>query len=115
MTNVVVVDAARSAVGRKGGSLGLVHPTDTLGEIMMKMLARNGLDSAKVDHVVGGCINKVGAQAMNVTRTAWLAHGGAEETACVTVDAQCGSSQQATTQAYHAIKSGMADVAIARF
>ena len=72
MTEVVIVDAARSPVGKKNGSLGGAHPTDVLGQVMMKMLARNNLDSSVVDQVVGGCINKVAAQGMNVTRTAWL-------------------------------------------
>jgi acetyl-CoA C-acetyltransferase len=113
MEDVVIVDAARSAVGRKNGSLGLVHPTDTLGPIMMKMLERNKVDSAEVDQIIGGCINKLGAQGMNVTRTAWLSHGGAEETPCITIDSQCGSSQEAVHLATSALRSGMADVVIA--
>ena len=92
MEDVVIVDAARSPVGRKNGSLGGAHPTDVLGQVMMQLLARNDLASATVDQVVGGCINKVAAQGMNVTRTAWLAHGGAIETPCITIDSQCGSS-----------------------
>ena len=95
MNEVVVVDAARSAVGRKEGALGYVHPTDSLGPVIMAVLERNGLASSQVDQVVGGCINKLGAQGMNVIRTAWLAHGGAQTTPCITVDAQCGSSQEA--------------------
>jgi acetyl-CoA C-acetyltransferase len=66
-----------------------------------------------VGQVVGGCINKVGAQAMNVTRTAWLAHGGAEAVPCITVDSQCGSSQEATNLAYSLIASGVEDVVLA--
>lgn len=111
--DVVIIDAARTAVGRKKGALGWVHPTDTLGQIMMKMLERNGVDSAVVDQVIGGCINKLAAQGMNVTRTAWLAQGGAEATPCITIDSQCGSSQEATTLATGMLKSGMSDVIIA--
>ena len=74
---VVIVDAARSAVGRKNGGLATVHPTDILGQVFTGLLKRNSLDSAEVDQIIGGCINKLGAQGMNVTRTAWLAHGGA--------------------------------------
>ena len=113
MQDVVIVDAARSAVGKKKGSLGWVHPTDTLGPIMMGLLKRNGLEGKHVDQVVGGCINKLGAQGMNVTRTAWLAHGGGESTPCITIDSQCGSSQQAAGLAYSLIRSGMADVVMA--
>ena len=110
---VVVVDAARSPVGKKNGSLGGAHPTDVLGQVLMKLLARNGIESNVVDQVVGGCINKVAAQGMNVTRTAWLAHGGAIETPCITIDSQCGSSQQSTTLAHSILASGHADVVIA--
>ncbi|MEQ8693235.1 MAG: acetyl-CoA C-acyltransferase [Pseudomonadales bacterium] len=110
---VVIVDAARSPVGKKNGSLGGTHPTDVLGQVMMKLLARNNLDSGVVDQVVGGCINKLAAQGMNVTRTAWLAHGGAIETPCITIDSQCGSSQQSTTLAHSILASGHADVVLA--
>tara|TARA_X000000950_G_scaffold261706_1_gene332205 strand:+ start:786 stop:1871 length:1086 start_codon:yes stop_codon:yes gene_type:complete len=80
---------------------------------MMKMLARTGVDSAAVEQVIGGCINKLAAQGMNVTRTAWLAHGGAITTPCITIDSQCGSSQQSTTLAHSIIASGQADVVMA--
>ena len=113
MEDVVIVDAARSAVGRKKGSLGYVHPSDTLGPIMMKMLERNNVASEQVDQIVGGCINKLGAQGMNITRTAWLSHGGAEATPCITIDSQCGSSQEAVHLATSMLRSGMADVMIA--
>jgi acetyl-CoA C-acetyltransferase len=113
MTDVVIVDAARTPVGRKMGKLAGAHPTDTLGHVMMKLLERQGVSSDQVDQVVGGCINKVGAQGMNVTRTAWLAHGGEVDTPCITVDSQCGSSQEATTLAHSLIASGMADVVMA--
>jgi len=113
MQDVVIVDAARSAVGRKKGSLGWVHPTDMLGQVIMKMLARNGVEPGQVDQVIGGCINKLGAQGMNVTRTAWLAHGGAEATPCITIDSQCGSSQEASTLATGILRAGMADVVVA--
>jgi len=113
MNNVVIVDAARSPVGKKNGSLGGAHPTDVLGQVMMKLLDRNDLSSAEVNQVVGGCINKVAAQGMNVIRTAWLAHGGAIETPCITIDSQCGSSQQSTTLAHSILASGHADVVMA--
>ena len=113
MNNVIIVDAARSPVGKKNGSLGGAHPTDVLGQVMMKLLDRNGVSSSQVNQVVGGCINKVAAQGMNVIRTAWLAHGGAVETPCITIDSQCGSSQQSTTLAHSILASGHADVVMA--
>lgn len=113
MEEVVIVDAARSAVGRKKGSLGLVHPTDTLGTVMQKMLERSNVPSEEVDQVIGGCINKLAAQGMNVTRTAWLSHGGAEATPCITIDSQCGSSQEAVHLATSMLRSGMAECVVA--
>ena len=62
---------------------------------------------------MGGCINKVAAQGMNVIRTAWLAHGGAIETPCITIDSQCGSSQQSSTLAHSILASGHAEVVMA--
>ena len=113
MEDVVIVDAARSAVGRKNGTLGLVHPSDTLGPVMMELLERNGVSPDTVDQIIGGCINKLAAQGMNITRTAWLSHGGAEATPCITIDSQCGSSQEAVHLATSMLRSGMADVMIA--
>lgn len=112
-SDVVVVDAARTAVGRKKGALGDMHPTDILGQLMQGLLVRAGVASQQVDQVIGGCINKLGAQGMNVTRTAWLAQGFAQTTPCITIDSQCGSSQEAVTLATAAIKSGMSDVVLA--
>jgi len=113
MREVVIVDAVRSAVGKRAGTLGFVHPTDTLGRVLATLLERQKLPSARVDQVIGGCINKLGAQGMNVTRTAWLAHGGAQATPCITVDSQCGSSQEAVTLATGMIRAGLSDVVVA--
>ncbi|MBM4256456.1 MAG: acetyl-CoA C-acyltransferase [Deltaproteobacteria bacterium] len=113
MKEVVIVEAGRSPVGRRNGSLAGAHPTDVLGQVLSAVLGRAGIKSADVGQVVGGCINKVGAQAMNVTRTAWLAHGGAQDVPCITVDSQCGSSQEATNLAYSLIASGVEDVVLA--
>ena len=80
---------------------------------MMAVLQRAHIESATVGQVVGGCINKVGAQAMNVTRTAWLTGGGAVDVACSTIDSQCGSSQFAVNLAASLIASGAEDVVLA--
>ena len=113
MGEVVIVEAGRSPVGKRNGSLAGAHPADVLGPVMMEVVKRAGIASSDVDQVVGGCINKVGAQAMNITRTAWLSHGGAEEVAATTIDAQCGSSQQAVNMAHALIASGAEDVVLA--
>jgi acetyl-CoA C-acetyltransferase len=80
---------------------------------MMEVLRRAGVEPAAVGQVVGGCIGKVGAQSMNVTRTAWLMAGGPVEVACSTVDSQCGSSQHALNLATSLIRSGAEDVVLA--
>ena len=113
MREAFVVGAGRSPIGKRGGSLASAHPADVLGPVQMAVLQRAGIESAQVGQVVGGCINKVGAQAMNVTRTAWLSHGGAEQVACTTVDSQCGSSQYALNLAHSLIASGQEDVVLA--
>src|SRR5437762_1521084 len=109
MKEVVIVDAVRSPIGRKNGSLATCHPADVLGPVLQAILQRSGLESTTVGQVVGGCINKVGAQAMNITRTAWLSYGGAPEVACTTVDSQCGSSQYAVNLGATMIAAGSED------
>jgi acetyl-CoA C-acetyltransferase len=113
MTDVVIVEAGRSPIGKRKGSLAPVHPTDLLGQVMMEVLRRAGVEPRAVGQVVGGCIGKVGAQAMNVTRTAWLTGGGPVEVACTTVDSQCGSSQYALNLAASLLASGAEEVVLA--
>jgi acetyl-CoA C-acetyltransferase len=113
MAEVVIVEAGRSPIGKRNGALAGAHPADVLGPVMMEVLKRAGVSTGQVGQVVGGCINKVGAQAMNITRTAWLSHGGAEEVACTTVDAQCGSSQHAVNTAHALIAAGVEDIVLA--
>jgi acetyl-CoA C-acetyltransferase len=113
MREVVIVAAGRSPIGKKNGALSAAHPTELLGQVMMAVLDRAGVPSSSVGQVVGGCINKVGAQAMSVTRTAWLAAGGDVNVACSTVDSQCGSSQFAVNLAANMITSGAEDIVLA--
>ncbi|NNE10851.1 MAG: steroid 3-ketoacyl-CoA thiolase [Ilumatobacter sp.] len=110
---VVIVDAVRSPIGRRGGGLSTLHPADLLGTVQRSLIERAGIDPAAVDQVVGGCVSQVGEQSFNVTRTAWLAAGLPLETAATTVDTQCGSSQQATNLAAAMIGSGVVDTAVA--
>ncbi len=113
MTEVVIAEAVRSPVGKRNGTLGHTHPADILGPIQMECLRRAGVASSAVGQVVGGCISQVGAQSMNITRTAWLSHGGDPNTACSTVDSQCGSSQHALNLACSLIGSGAEDTVLA--
>jgi acetyl-CoA C-acetyltransferase len=113
MQDVMIVAAARSPIGKRGGSLARVHPADILGPVQMEVVRRGCVDAVDVGQVVGGCINKVGVQAMNITRTAWLACGGPQEVPAVTVDSQCGSSQYAIDVAQNLIRSGQEDIVLA--
>lgn len=113
MREVVIVDALRSPIGKRGGALAATHPADVLGPVLAGLLDRNKVASDAIDQVVGGCINKVGAQAMNITRTAWLSSGGSVDVPCTTVDSQCGSSQYAVNLAAAQIGAGMGDAVIA--
>jgi acetyl-CoA C-acetyltransferase len=113
MREVVIVEAGRSPIGKKNGALSAAHPTELLAQVMMAVLERSHIQSSSVGQVIGGCINKVGAQAMNVIRTAWLTGGGAVDVACSTIDSQCGSSQFAVNLAANMIASGAEDVVLA--
>jgi acetyl-CoA C-acetyltransferase len=113
MRDVVIVDAVRTPVGRRNGGLSNMHSADLLGVALTSLFERTGVDPAEVGQVVGGCVNQIGMQAFNVTRTAWLAAGLPLEVAATTVDAQCGSSQQAADMAYALVASGVVDVAVA--
>ena len=113
MRDVVIVEAARTAVGRKNGTLAHTHPIDLLGPVQRAVLERAGVDPAEVGQVVGGCIDQVGAQSGNITRNAWLAAGLPQEVAATTVDSACGSSQQALSMAVALVASGAEDSALA--
>src|SRR5204863_1608651 len=113
MTNVVIVEALRSPVGRGGGGLSTVHPADLLATVQKAVVDRSGIDPAEVGQVVGGCFSQVGEQSFNVARTAWLSAGLPQSVAATTVDSQCGSSQQATNLASSLVGAGVVDVALA--
>ena len=111
--NVVIVDAVRTPIGRRGGGLSTMHPAEVLARVQAAVIERSGIDPAEVGQVVGGCVSQVGEQSFNVTRTAWLSAGLPLTTAATTVDTQCGSSQQATNLAASLVGSGVVDVAVA--
>jgi len=113
MADVVIIDAVRTAVGRRNGSLSSVHVNDLLGTAQRAVFDRNEVSPDAVEQVVGGCVGQVGAQSSNVTRNAWLAAGLPLEVPASTVNVQCGSSQQATTLAHGMIAGGVVDLAVA--
>jgi acetyl-CoA C-acetyltransferase len=112
MTDVVIVEAVRSPIGRRGGELSTIHPAELLGQVQKALIERAGIDPAEVGQVIGGCVTTAGEQSFNISRTAWLAAGLPLTVAATTVDAQCGSSQQATNLAAGLISTGAVDIAI---
>ena len=112
MSDVVIVDAVRTPVGRRNGGLSTCHSVDVLGAVQRALFERTGIDPMEVGQVVGGCGGQGGMQSMNVTRTAWLTAGLPLEVPATTVDTQCGSSQQATNMAYALVASGVVDAAV---
>ncbi|HVA74084.1 MAG TPA: steroid 3-ketoacyl-CoA thiolase [Acidimicrobiales bacterium] len=113
MAEVVIVDAVRTPVGKRNGGLATVHPAELLGTALTALFDRAGVDPAAVGQVVSGCVSQVGEQSFNIARTAWLSAGFPLTTAAATVDAQCGSSQQAANLAASLVASGTVDIAVA--
>src|ERR1700757_4920519 len=95
MGTAVIVEAVRTPIGKRNGSLSGVHAAEILGAAQRGIVERSGLDPALIEQVAGGCVTQAGEQSNNVTRTAWLHAGLPYQAGCLTLDAQCGSSQQA--------------------
>ena len=108
-----MIGAVRTPLGRRAKGLSGLHPARLLGLVQREVLARAGVDPGLVGHVIGGCVAQVGEQAFDVTRTAWLSEGLPEAVGATTVDAQCGSSQEALTLATGLVRGGLVDVAMA--
>ena len=113
MPEAYVVDAVRTPVGKRNGSLAGVHPIDLGVHVFRGIVERTGIDPAAVDDAIVGCVDAVGGQAGNIGRLTWLAAGYPEEVPGVTVDRQCGSSQQAISFGAQAIMSGTAELILA--
>ena len=112
MGTAVIVEAVRTPIGRRRGALAGLHPAELLGYAQMALLERAGVDAAEVEQVAGGCVTQAGEQAGNLTRTAWLHAGLPNEAGCLTLDAQCGSAQQAVHLIAGLIAAGAIDVGI---
>ncbi|MGH3690915.1 MAG: acetyl-CoA C-acetyltransferase [Microbacterium sp.] len=113
MAEAYIIDAVRSPVGRRGGSLSGIHPADLGAHSLRALVDRVGVDPAAIDDVVLGAIDAIGGQAGNVARTAALVAGFPEHVPGVTIDRQCGSSQQAVHFAAQAVMSGVNDLVVA--
>jgi acetyl-CoA C-acetyltransferase len=113
MSEAYIVDAVRTPVGRRNGSLSAVHPADLGAHILRALVDRTGVDPSTVDDVYFGCVGQMGAQTGNIARTSWLAAGLPQQVPGTTIDRQCGSSQQAVHFAAQAVMSGTADLVVA--
>ena len=113
MGEAYIVDAVRTAVGKRNGGLSGVHPVDLGAAAWRGLFERNDVDPSAVTDVIAGCVDAIGGQAGNIARLSWLAAGFPEEVPGVTVDRQCGSSQQAISFGAQAIMSGTADIIVA--
>ncbi|KDQ70907.1 MULTISPECIES: steroid 3-ketoacyl-CoA thiolase [Streptomyces] len=112
MTEAVIVEAARTPVGRRRGALSGLHPAELLGLAQKGLLERAGIAPDTVEQVIGGCVTQAGEQSNNVTRNAWLHSGLPHTTACTTIDCACGSSQQAVHLVAGLIASGAVETGI---
>jgi acetyl-CoA C-acetyltransferase len=108
-----IVGAVRTPVGTRKGALAAVHPADLGAHVLRELVNRTGVDPAAVDDVVMGCVNAMGPQAGCIARTAWLSAGLPESVPGVTIDRQCGSSQQALHFAAQGVMSGTQDLVVA--
>ena len=113
MPEAYIVDAVRTPVGKRGGALAAVHSADLAAHSISALVHRTGVDPGAVDDVILGCCDTIGSQAGDVARTAWLVAGLPDHVPGVTIDRQCGSSQQAVHFAAQGVMSGTQDLVVA--
>src|SRR5882757_10534813 len=115
MAEAYIVDAIRSPTGKRAGTLSQVHPADLGAHVLRALVDRNSgkIPANEYDDVIFGCLDQIGPQAGDIARTCWLAAGLPESVPGVTLDRQCGSSQQAVHFAAQAVMSGTADLVVA--
>lgn len=113
MAEAYLIDAIRTPVGRRGGALHAMHPADLGAHVLTGLMERTQVDPGAVDDVIFGCTDTLGGQAGDIARTAWLVAGLPLHVPGVTIDRQCGSSQQAVHFAAQAVMSGTADLIVA--
>ncbi len=113
MPEAYIVEAVRTPVGKRNGSLAGMHSADLGGHVLSALIDRSGVDPAAVDDVIMGCCDTIGSQAGDVARTAWLVAGLPDHVPGVTIDRQCGSSQQAVHFAAQGVMSGTQDLVVA--
>ena len=113
MSEAYIVGAVRTPVGRRNGGLAAMHPVDLAAQVLTELIARTGADPSAVEDVIMGCVSQIGPQSVDIARNAWLSAGLPEGVPGVTIDRQCGSSQQAVHFAAQAVLSGTQDLVVA--
>ncbi|WP_019068083.1 thiolase family protein [Streptomyces hokutonensis] len=113
MPEAVIVDAVRTPIGKRNGSLAAVHAADLSAHVLTALAERTGIDPGTVDDVMWGCVTQIGDQSSNIARFAALAAGWPEHVPGVTINRACGSSQQAVDSAAHAVMAGQYDLVVA--
>ena len=113
MAEAYIVGAVRTPVGRRNGGLSAINPVDLAAQALTELMSRTGADPGAVDDVIMGCVSQIGPQSLDIARQAWLSAGLPEHVPGVTIDRQCGSSQQAIHFAAQAVLSGTQDLVIA--
>ena len=113
MPEAFIVDAVRTAVGKRNGGFAAEHPADMAAHVIKTVVGRHDVDPAAIDDVILGCLDNIGSQAGDIARTAALAAGLPESVPGVTIDRQCGSAQQAVHFAAQAVMSGTSDLIVA--
>ena len=113
MAEAYIIDAVRTPVGKRGGGLSQAHSADLGAHVIRALIERSGVDPHAVEDVIFGCCDTIGPQAGDIARTCWLAAGLPDEVPGVTIDRQCGSSQQSVHFAAQAVMSGTSDLIVA--
>ena len=113
MAEAYIVGAVRTPVGKRNGGLAKLNPVDLAAHVLRELVTRTGIDAAAVEDVIMGCVSQIGPQSLDIARQAWLSAGLPEHVPGVTIDRQCGSSQQAVHFAAQAVLSGTQDLVVA--
>ena len=113
MAEAYIVGAVRTPVGKRNGGLAGLNPVDLAAHVLRELVVRTGIDAAAVEDVIMGCVSQIGPQSLDIARQAWLSAGLPESVPGVTIDRQCGSSQQALHFAAQAVLSGTQDLVVA--
>ena len=113
MREAVIIEAVRTPIGKRNGSLKETHPVDLLAEVLKEVVNRAGVDPGEIEDNITGCVSQVGEQSLNVGRNGWLAAGFPETIPSTTVDRQCGSSQQSIHFAAQGVIAGAYDLVVA--